>query len=487
MLKPSDSVERSGVRWSTNSQGMRDREYAADKPAGTFRIALVGDSIAAGWGVNVNHRFESILERAWNDRSRRSGGPAVELLDCAVPGHAPGQRWFHFQRIGWPMRPDLIIYSATEADIGWDERRLRFVLSRGMGFDSPLYREALDSAGVASGWSPEQYKHALHPYRREILEGAYRAMAADAGTHGVPVIWVLIPRVGQPTDRSHRDALLAMARAAGFARVVNMSDAFDGMDPARLAVEPDDFHPNAIGHERLAHRLDEVLGAAAGTATTLAPGSPAPMIQQPTCAAAARAALLQPLLLLAAGLIAWPPGWDGVRAVIDCARSPDPGPVEREARAYRYYEDLIEGASGSGTRVVNRPGGWVGFKEADVIRYLDDDFLLFELKPEVRRPLFGQIFQTNAYGMHDDAVAPEKPEGTFRIAVLGASMDMGWGVGFQETYVNRLQQWLTASAGAGRRAGRAGTRCSTSPSPPTARSSGSRPCGARCWRSIPIW
>ena len=245
VLKPSDSVERCGVRWSTNSQGMRDREYAADKPAGTFRIALVGDSIAAGWGVNVDHRFESILERAWDDRSRRSGGPAVEVLDCAVPGHAPGQRWFHFQQVGWPMRPDLVIYEATEADVGWDERRLRFVLSRGQGFDSPLYREALDSAGVASGWSPEQYKHALHPYRREILAGVYRAMAADAGTQGVPVIWVLIPRVGQPTDRSHRDALLAMARAAGFARVVDVSDAYDGLDPARLAVEPDDFHPNA--------------------------------------------------------------------------------------------------------------------------------------------------------------------------------------------------------------------------------------------------
>jgi lysophospholipase L1-like esterase len=260
-LKPSASVERSGVRWSTNSQGMRDRDYAPDKPAGTFRIALVGDSIAAGWGVDVDRRFESILERAWDDRSRRSGGPAVEILDCAVPGHAPGQRWHHLQRVGWPMRPDLVICEATEADIGWDERRLRYVLARGQGFDSPLYREVLDAAGVAPGCSPEQYKHALHPYRREILAGAYRAMTADAAAHGVPVIWVLIPRVGQPADPAHRDALIATARAAGFAEVADVSDAYDGLDPARLAVEPDDFHPNTAGHARLAHRLDEILGA----------------------------------------------------------------------------------------------------------------------------------------------------------------------------------------------------------------------------------
>ena len=40
------------------------------RPPGTFRIALVGDSIGAGWGVNVEQRFESILERDWDARSR---------------------------------------------------------------------------------------------------------------------------------------------------------------------------------------------------------------------------------------------------------------------------------------------------------------------------------------------------------------------------------------------------------------------------------
>jgi hypothetical protein len=258
-LRPSDAVERSGVRWSTNAQGMRDRDYAVDKPAGTFRIAIVGDSIAAGWGVNVDDRFESILERKWDGRSRRAGGPAVEVLDTAVPGHSPGQRWHHFQRVGWPMRPDLVICESTEADIGWDERRLRYVLSRGQGFDSPLYRDVLASAGIEPGWSPDEYKHTLHPHHREVLAGAYRAMAADGASRGVPIVWVLIPRVGRPTEPAQHGAIMNMARSAGFAHVVDASDAYDGLDPIRLAVEPDDFHPNVAGHTRLAHRLDEAL------------------------------------------------------------------------------------------------------------------------------------------------------------------------------------------------------------------------------------
>lgn len=261
VLRPSETVERAGIRWATNSRGMRDREYAAEKPARTYRIAMVGDSIAAGWGVDVERRFESILEQSWNERSKGAGGPSVEILDCAVPGHAPGQRWHQLQAVGWPMHPDLVICEATEADIDWDERRLRYLLARGLGFDSPLYRGVIEAAGVAPGWDPGAYRHALRGSSHAILAGAYRAMAADAASHGVPIVWVLIPRVGRPSDSSARAAMLRSAREAGFARIVDISDAFDGLDPARLAVEADDFHPNAEGHARLARRLDEALGA----------------------------------------------------------------------------------------------------------------------------------------------------------------------------------------------------------------------------------
>ncbi len=95
---------------------------------------------------------------------------------------------------------------------------------------------------------------------------------------------------------------------------------------------------------------------------------------------------------------------------------------------------------------MGKPSGWVSFREADVVHYLDDDFLQFELKPLLSRNLFGQPFLTNAFGMHDGPISLEKPYGTMRIAVLGSSMDMGWGVKYQETYINKLEQWLDRHA-----------------------------------------
>jgi hypothetical protein len=173
-----------------------------------------------------------------------------------------------------------------------------------------------------------------------------------------------------------------------------------------------------------------------------------------TSVAASRAGMLQCIMLLCATIVPWPADWDKVRGVIDSSRSPEFNRAERESHAvFGYYEGLIggldhrEGTRGEQSlRLLGKPDGWVRFQEADVVHYLEEDFLQFELKPLVERMLFGQPFVTNAHGMHDDPATTEKPADCFRIAFVGSSMDMGWGVKFQDTYINRLQEWLNEHA-----------------------------------------
>jgi hypothetical protein len=164
-----------------------------------------------------------------------------------------------------------------------------------------------------------------------------------------------------------------------------------------------------------------------------------------------RIGILQSIALLAVASLPWPACWERVRGAVDSARSPEMNRAERESHAAGYYEGLIGGHDGSlgdpGLRLSGNPAGWVSFREADVVYYLDDDFLQFELKPLLSRKLFGQPFLTNAFGMHDGPISLAKPKGTIRIAVLGSSMDMGWGVRYQETYINKLEQWLDRHAG----------------------------------------
>jgi hypothetical protein len=286
VLKPGLRFDHEGARWSTNALGMRDREYARAKPPGTFRIALVGDSIGSGWGVSDGEGFEPRLEQGLDARSRRAGGPAVEILNFAVPGHGPGQRWDHFSREGWAMGPDLVIFESTLADGGWDERRLRGLLPRGVGWDTPVYRDALAASGARPGGTAETYKRALRPYRDAFFAGVYRSVVADCRAHGIPCVLILIPRVGKAADRAERRRMTAVARDARFDRVIDLTDAYDGIDPATLAIGPNDFHPNADGHARLARGLEAALGGlpalerlwarSISTSTGPSGGSPSP-------------------------------------------------------------------------------------------------------------------------------------------------------------------------------------------------------------------
>lgn len=247
------------IPWSTNSHGMRDREHAIPKPPGTFRIALVGDSIAAGWGVADLEGFEPLIEYDLGRRSVSAGGPAVEMLNFAVPGHGPGQRWSQFATIGWGFEPDLVIFEATPADAGWDERRLRAALARGIGFDAPVYSATLAAAGVRPGLDAEAYRRALKPHRRELLAGVYRTAVAECHRRGVPAFWILIPRVGKPVEPAERADLVALAHETGFDAVIDVCDVYAGLDATSLAVGPNDFHPNAEGHRLIARALLEEL------------------------------------------------------------------------------------------------------------------------------------------------------------------------------------------------------------------------------------
>jgi lysophospholipase L1-like esterase len=260
VLIPNLSIVRAkGTTWHTNERGMRDRHYAVPKPAGTFRIAMTGDSIGVALGVSEGHGFEPVLEQWLAEQAHRCRGPAVEVLNFALPGRSPGQRWDHFQKIGWGMEPDLVLFEATDADFGWDHRRLAELLPRGIGWDSSIYGDTLKRSGIRPGATSADYARALRPYRWELVAAAYQAVAADCQARGVPCLWVLIPRVGRAVEPAEHERLLDLAQAAGFTAVVDISDAFDGVDPADVAIHPSDFHPNAEGHALLARRLNQAL------------------------------------------------------------------------------------------------------------------------------------------------------------------------------------------------------------------------------------
>ncbi len=73
-----------------NREGFFDADRSVEKPAGTYRIVAVGDSVLFGWGVPIGERFSSLLETFLNDTATTGAAgtaPRFEVLNFGVPGY----------------------------------------------------------------------------------------------------------------------------------------------------------------------------------------------------------------------------------------------------------------------------------------------------------------------------------------------------------------------------------------------------------------
>ncbi len=91
-----------------NSSGFRDLTRTPDKPAGVFRIAVLGDSYVEASHVDVADRVTERLERELNQRSV-FGPLRVEVLNFGVAGYGTFNELQTFKHVAWNFQPDLVL------------------------------------------------------------------------------------------------------------------------------------------------------------------------------------------------------------------------------------------------------------------------------------------------------------------------------------------------------------------------------------------
>src|SRR4029078_3437886 len=73
-----------------NTDGWRDRPHSKQKPAGTMRIAILGDSYAEALQVPQESKFWSVLERELN-ACKAFGDVGIEVINFGVSGYGTAQ------------------------------------------------------------------------------------------------------------------------------------------------------------------------------------------------------------------------------------------------------------------------------------------------------------------------------------------------------------------------------------------------------------
>ena len=101
---PDDESMTFGKKLTTNSRGLRDREYPYAKPTGTKRILVLGDSFTWGYGVADDETFAEVLEQRLQSVEGK-----WEVINTGVSGWGTDQEYLYLTQEGFDYSPDIVV------------------------------------------------------------------------------------------------------------------------------------------------------------------------------------------------------------------------------------------------------------------------------------------------------------------------------------------------------------------------------------------
>lgn len=160
-----------------SAAGLRDREYPTQKPPGTFRILIIGDSIVYGYGVKqdeaLSAQLENLLATYWQNQETR-----FEVLNLGVTGYSIEQVVENLRVRGLQFDPDLILYGYCLNDpmaYSFELESLKAQLSSAKA----TYRDELLHRGEALAGKLRIYLLARYAWQALRAQGASTADLKD--------------------------------------------------------------------------------------------------------------------------------------------------------------------------------------------------------------------------------------------------------------------------------------------------------------------
>ncbi len=246
-----DTLHFYDYRGASNALGYRDREHRLAKTASTYRIAVLGDSIAAGQRVaRYEDTFPAVLEELLTVR-----GLPSEVLNFGVSGYNTEQEVETLVERGLRFEPDLVLVAYCLNDRGrCDGDILKTLVAKAGGADPVVgQRWLLTQSRLARlAWYQLRGRRQQRPLEyaalaEDTVAASFVRLARLAQEHGFAVMVAVFPDLDDLRSyyfaAEHRFVAELSARN-GFYHL-------DLLEPLRVGqreVRADRYHPNELGH-----------------------------------------------------------------------------------------------------------------------------------------------------------------------------------------------------------------------------------------------
>lgn len=250
-LKPNQRLSFKGGEFTTNSMGLRDREYTLEKPPRTIRIALMGGSIEMGVGVDTKNTYENLAENWINTSGLFGEDVKVEILNYGISGNHLFQNVAMFEQKAIPAKPDVLLYAAHANETHRILYNIYKAYATGRDLRYPYLKDLMKQNGLKRAMRETEFMATLQPMGDSIARQGYRILHEMATTAGALPVWMYVPTLEDNEIPGEAERLEAEARSLGY-HTFRMDKAFRGHDPGQLMLAEWDTHPNNLGHELLA-------------------------------------------------------------------------------------------------------------------------------------------------------------------------------------------------------------------------------------------
>ena len=257
-----------------NSHGTRGAEFAADKPAGTFRILSLGDSRTFGWGLSeaetYSARLGESLQKQFGNASK------VEVINAGVNAWSFPQMLVFYRDVAAAWQPDVVILAEANLWTQFSEKnsdefvrqfmarvRLKNFLRRFAIYHYVVELKLKDFyARNRTRFIPVDpnadplFKEQQQSDPDAVFRTAIAGLVSAARSNGVPTVLLFIPTLDD-LSATHPSRVLMAKRAVSAKLGVPLVDLSPDLVSGgkSLYLDADPVHLNATGNGLAARRL----------------------------------------------------------------------------------------------------------------------------------------------------------------------------------------------------------------------------------------
>jgi lysophospholipase L1-like esterase len=267
-----------------NNLGFRGEDVSNNKPADTYRIAVLGDSISFGRNLERENIFPVILEESMNSSGKYDH--RVEVVNASLSGRDTWEELAILEHLVLPLNPDLVVLEiclndhihfpppdknvkvGMYGDLAWWQYSslLSFLDKRVKGFRE-YHLKVVKKLGLYHPTGNDFMRHFyINPRNMLKIDSHWRewskalmAVRDLSRSNGAEVMFLLFPLRYEIKrgfeETSHQ--IVEFTDASGIP-LLDMIGFFEEVGPS---IYDDSIHPNAWGHHVVARELERFISA----------------------------------------------------------------------------------------------------------------------------------------------------------------------------------------------------------------------------------